>query len=276
MIYVPQGFRPHIKVDYPPNNHLIFEEWFYKVYATECESEREYLPIFWTSYYVNNNYGNDKRALKLLQDFIDGLDKSKKYFTIVQYDDGILNDLSGLDIKIFGMGGGNHDYPLPLICQPHPYSFTTNKDVFCNFMGALSHPIRKTLLPYAKKAGYLVSTSPIPIESYCLNLLRSVFTLAPRGYGVTSFRLMEAVQFGSVPVYISDKPMLPHNEPFDYGVLIDPEQIPHIDKILRSISMEEIAYKQKRLAEVWEMFTYEGCKNRILKHLYWHGMNHRP
>jgi len=268
MINVPSEFQPHIRVDYPPNNHLIFEEWFYKVYDftgdLEFLEDREYLPIFWTSYYVNHNYGQDRRAKQKLQDFINGLDKSKKYFTVLQYDDGILNDISGLDIKVFGMGGGYYDYPLPLICQPHPYSFTSQKDIFCNFMGGLTHQIRKELLPYAKKAGYLCSTSPMPIETYCMNLARSVFTLAPRGYGVTSFRLMEAVQFGSIPVYISDKFMLPHNEIFDYGVLIEPHQVPHIDKILRDITPEEIAYKQKRLAEVLEMFTYEGCKTRIL------------
>jgi hypothetical protein len=162
------------------------------------------------------------------------------------------------------MGGGHWDYPLPLICQPHPYSFTTQRDIFCAFMGALTHPIRKNLLPYIKKAGYLVNTFSIPIQDYCMNLSRSVFTLAPRGYGVTSFRLMEAVQFGSIPVYISDKPMFPHKEWFDYGVFIEPDRVQHIDKILKAITPDEIAYKQKRLKEVWEMFTYEGCRNRIL------------
>jgi len=172
-----------------------------------------------------------------------------------------------LDLKVFGMGGGHYDYPLPLTAQPHPYSSTIEKDIFCNFLGALTHQIRKDILPVAKKAGYLCSTSAMPIESYCMNLARSIFTLAPRGYGPTSFRLKEAVEFASVPVYVSDHFMLPHNEVFDYGVLIEPEQVPHIDKILRAITPEEIAYKQQRLKEVWEMFTYEGCKSRILKHI---------
>jgi len=269
MIQVPEEFRQHIKVVYPHNNFQILEEWYYKdyLYNVTQETEREYLPVFFTGYYVNNNYGNDRRAMQRLQDYIDSLDKSKSYYSLCQYDDGILNDVSGIDLKIFGMGGGHYDYPLPLTAQPHPYSFTVQRDIFCNFMGALTHPIRKELLPIAKKAGYLCSTSPLPIESYCLNLARSVFTLAPRGYGPTSFRLKEAVEFKSIPVYISDHFMLPHNEVFDYGVLIKPEQVLHIDKILRAITPEEIAYKQNRLKEVWEMFTYEGCKKRILRQL---------
>lgn len=264
MISVPDRFRPHIKVDYPPNNDLIFEEWFYKNWGllAYIQQTREYLPVFWTSYYVNHNYGNDKRALADLQNFINSLDKSKKYFTIVQYDDGILNDVSGLDLKVFGMGGYHYDYPLPLIGKPHPYSFTSERDVFCNFMGGLTHQIRKDLLPVAKKAGYLCSTSHLKIEDYCLNLSRSVFTLCPRGYGLSSFRLAEAVQFGSIPVYISDKFMIPYDEPFDYGVLIEPYQIPHIDKILRSVDIEE-----KRAHMNKELFTYEECKNQVLKHI---------
>lgn len=272
MINVPEQFRHHIRVDYPPNNDLIFEEWFYQYYlqspfAKNREHEREYLPIFFTSYYVNHNYGNDKRKLQELQDFINTLDKSKKYFTIVQYDDGILNDLSGLDIKVFGMGGGHYDYPLPLIAKPHPYSFSSERDVFCNFIGALTHQIRKDILPVAKRAGYLISTSSMPIEQYCLNLSRSVFTLAPRGYGVTSFRLMEAVQYGSIPVFISDRPMIPHNKEFDYGILIEPRDIPNIDKILKSFTEEEILLKQTLLKTAYPMFTYEYCKEAILMNI---------
>jgi len=272
MINVPEEFRPHIRVDYPPNNNLIFEEWFYKNYDftgdLEFLEDISYLPIFWTSYYVNHNYGQDRKAKQALQDYIDSLDKSTKYFTILQYDDGILNDVSGLDLKVFGMGGGHYDYPLPLTAQPHPYSFTTQKDLFCNFMGAVNHQVRKDLLPVAKKAGYFVSIKPIPIQEFCFYLSRSVFTLCPRGYGVTSFRLMEAIQYGSIPVYISDQPMIPHNKGFDYGVLIDPKDVSNIDRILKRLTPEEIEYKQMLLPMVYkDLFTYEACKKAVLDNI---------
>lgn len=275
MIEVPNEFQPHIKVDYPPNNRLIFEEWFYNQWPKESgddyqviELGREYLPIFWTSYFVNNNYGQDRKALQKLQDFINSLDKSKKYFTIVQYDDGILNDVSGIDLKVFGMGGGHYDYPLPLTAQPHPYSFTTQRDIFCNFMGAINHDVRRKLIPVAKKAGYFVNTAYMPIQEFCFHLSKSVFTLCPRGYGVTSFRLMEAVQYGSIPVYISDRPMIPHNKGFDYGVLIEPNDIPNIDRILRAIPQEEIEFKQMLLPSAYNnLFTYEACKQYVLENI---------
>jgi len=260
---VPKQFQPHIRVDYPPNNDLIFEEWFHKEFIGN-DYEREYLPIFWTSYYVNYDYGNDKIRLKLLQDYIDGLDTSKKYFTIVQYDDGVLNDLSKIDCKVFGMGGGKYDYALPLLTKPHPYSFTPKRDVFCNFMGSLTHQIRKDIIPVAQSAGYLVSTSQMPIQEYCLNLSRSIFTLAPRGYGLSSFRIMEAIQYGSIPVYISDKFMIPYGKDFNYGVLIEPKDISRIDEILKGVNIED---KRKEINDHLDYFTYKGCMEFILSNI---------
>ena len=135
-------------------------------------------------------------------------------------------------------------------------------------MGALTHQIRKQLLTVAKKSGYFVSTKSMPIQEYCFYLSKSVFTLAPRGYGVTSFRLAEAIQFGSVPIYVSDNFMIPYNMPFDYGVVIPAESAHLTDRILRAIPPEEIKRKQELLPKVYEeLFTYEGCKNQILKHI---------
>lgn len=267
MVNVPKEFQQPIRVEYPPNNSKIFEEWYIENHNPNDDTDRELLPIYFNGYFVNNNYGQDKNALKRLQNFIDSLDRNRKMYVICQYDDGILVDLSKHDIKKFYLGNAGGDYPLPLIAKPHPYSFTSQRDIFCSFMGALTHQIRKDLLGVAKRAGYLVSTSSMPIENYCLNLSRSVFTLAPRGYGVTSFRLMEAVQYGSIPIYISDHKMIPHNLPFDYGVIIEPHDIPNIDKILRSFTPEQISEKQEKLKSAYEMFTYEYCKEAILRNI---------
>src|ERR1043165_1445749 len=104
MIEVHPDFRPHLAEEYPPENDLIFEEWFYHNFKN-AHTERQYLPIFWTSYYVSKaRYGKDRSAIDMLQRFLDGLDKRVKYFTVLQYDDGIINDISKLDIKIFGSG----------------------------------------------------------------------------------------------------------------------------------------------------------------------------
>ena len=40
----------------------------------------------------------------------------------------------------------------------------------------------------------------------------SYFSICPRGYGPTSFRLYESIAAGVVPVYISDSHFLPYAE----------------------------------------------------------------
>lgn len=269
---VPAEFRPHIKHSYPGDNKLIFEEWFaeQKIPTTE----RVYLPIFWTSYYVNNKYGKDLNAIKKLQDYIDTIDKTKKYYTVCQYDDGILNDLSGLDIKVFAMSKG-YDYPLPLISKPHIFQFNSRRDIFANFIGRPTHPIRKNLFHLDKirllsgEERYFITDKIYTLIQYCEILSRSVFTLCPRGYGPTSFRIQEALQYGSIPVYISDEFVIPHNLMFEnYGVIVTEKGLPNIDKLLRSIPPEEIKRKQQALPGMFKnYFSYEGNLKIILENI---------
>jgi FkbM family methyltransferase len=263
---LPAEFRPRIKFPYPDDNHTIFEEWFFQ--QAIPKTERVYLPVFWTSYYVNHSYGKDKVAIKRLQDYINSLDRSKKYYTICQYDDGVLNDLSGLDIKIFGMSG-EYDYPLPLLCQPHRFTFRQSRNLFANFIGRNTHPIRKPLFDL-KGRGYLISDKRHSLQAFCDILSRSTFTLCPRGYGATSFRIQEAIQYGSIPVYISDEFIFPHNLMFEnYGVVIKEEEVGKIDEILRSIPPAEIQRKQAILPAMFKnYFTYEANRKIILENIF--------
>ena len=266
MVDVPAKFRPHIHSNYPDDNDLIFEEWFYKNF--EGARERIYLPIFWTSYYVNHKYGKDKVSLNELQQFLNSLDKTQKYFTICQYDDGILNEIRHLDIKVFGMSGHPIDYPLPLLCKPHKFQFNLPRNLFANFIGRVTHNIRSKMIKALPKSKDLyISEHKHNMQDYCRIIARSTFTLCPRGYGQTSFRILEAMQYGSIPVYISDVHLLPHNIPFyTYGVQVKESEIGNLMEILKAITPEEIKHKQKAIKELFEKyFTYEGCREVILQ-----------
>jgi hypothetical protein len=107
MVNVPEQFRPHIRVAYPEHNDLIFEEWFCDQHIN-LPLGPEYLPIFWTSFHVNNKYGTNIAARQALQRFVDSLDKSKNYFSILQYDSGPLVKLPE-NIKLFAMSGPTID-----------------------------------------------------------------------------------------------------------------------------------------------------------------------
>ena len=270
IIDIPAQFRPHHPFEYPKGNFTIFEEWFFQNVDPRQINGRIYLPIFWTSYYVKNNYGSNN--MQPLQDFINSLDKSQSYFTIVQYDDGILNNLDGLDIKVFAMSGKRVDYPLPLIAMQHPSAWTSEKEIFCNFVGRLTHPIREQVFNSCKDINnwYVKINTHSELEFRTI-LAKSLFTLCPRGYGVTSFRIMEALEHGSIPVYISDEFIIPHGIEFNsYGVLIHISVLDSrsIESILTEISPEKILELQARGKEVFDKYyTYQANKKLILCNL---------
>jgi hypothetical protein len=256
---------------YPPDNAITFERWYLNNFDKKDERERIYLPIQWTALYCNNGYGNAP-ILHSIQKYLDGLDRSKKYYTIVQYDDGILNNIKYLDIKVCAMSGPRIDFALPLLCTPHKFNFPApgypNKDIYASFIGSLTHPIRMQMIEQLQgKEGYYISTKHHDLREYCHILARSKYALCPRGYGQSSFRIQEAIDFGAIPVYISDEFVLPYNMPtFVFGYLFGENE--KIEDALNFMDEEGSDKLVKTIIEKNKsMYTYAGCKREILNHL---------
>lgn len=261
---IPDHFKlPHL-FQYPEDNKEYFEYWYLRNYDNATDKrDRIYLPILWTSYLCRANYGTDSKKIQALQNLVDSLDRSKRYYVVVQYDDGPMVDFKDLDVKVFGMSGGRVDYPLPLLCQPHKYQFPNiKKDIFCSFVGSNTHPIRKELVKnLSGKHGYFVSMKKHSLEEYCKILARSVFALSPRGYGPSSFRCQESINYSAIPVYVSDHHILPYNEPFP-GILTN--DIPGIRKLL---SESNVGVLRAQIESAKPLYTYEGCKKKILENI---------
>lgn len=272
MIDVPLRFRPHMKAIYPSGNVMPFEEWFYRYYVhnkwNNSRGKREYLPIFWTSILVNTNHAKTKEEVPELQAYVDSLDRSKKYYSIVQYDLGVVVDLKDLDILLFNMSE-NNGYPMPLICLPQSFNFKNERKVyFASFIGSNTHPLREDVFNLADRDEQLyISREPHNIQEYCRIMSQSLFALCPRGFGKNSFRIMEALQYGAIPVYYSDEFIIPHNIPFEmYGVKIDAGV--DILEYLEKIEPLEIYKKQQNIKEAYDkLYTYEGNFNLIIEHL---------
>ena len=81
--------------------------------------------------------------------------------------------------------------------------------------------------------------------------------------------MYEAFQLGAIPVYISDVHYLPWTDELDwsqFAVLIKPEQIPDLKRILLSYSPEQIAQMQTTAQQVYhKYFTLEGVCGQIHK-----------
>jgi len=269
MVNVPNEFMTEMPFHYPPDNTQIFERFYYAGFNTP--NERQYLPVQWTAYHVSHSFGNDVAAIDRLQRYIDTLDRSKKYYTIHQFDLGCMVDFKDLDILVFGMAGGRIDYCLPLLCMPHKYEFKAKpKTLFANFIGRKTHHVRDWVIDqFSDKFGCYVSEDKHDINSYCSIISNSIFTLCPRGFSSTSFRVIEALQYGSIPVIITGDLLEPHLvDANEYAIVIKENQFDRIYDTLSSIDKGEILYRQTYLHKYYEQyFTYPANKKLILEQL---------
>jgi hypothetical protein len=239
--------RKKMPFDYPQNNNIIFEEYFYEFYKNiEIKTQRTYLPIFWTGIYCSRNFGQGD--ISDVQEFIESLDKTKKYFTLVQYDDGILNDVSGLDILVFSLAQDKiYDYILPTTCKPRPnINKDRNRDIFCSsfgkYKGLVNHPLQDKLINTLPKNKYLIGKE-ININSYYDILERSIFFICVNGRSPTTFKICECFQTGTIPVFLYDKKWIPFEDEIEFErgcVMVRETEMYRIDEILSNISPLEI------------------------------------
>jgi FkbM family methyltransferase len=231
---------------YPDGNFCTFEDYLCDLKPEIIgNTERIFLPIAWTNWYNHSQHGemNLQAGVSELQKVIDKLPKLK-YWTYVQYDDGILNDISGLDIIVYASGCiKDNYYPVPLTYyRPNEQPFiSTEKPILAFFRGIDTNGLRQKMVTACNgKAGFDVSFfNNLPPLEFSKKMSQCKFALCPRGYGVNSFRIYEALKHGAVPVYISDRFLEPFNYPFDqYGVKILPHEIVNIEQILKSVDYE--------------------------------------
>ncbi len=271
---VPSAFQPPYKSMYPrysAGKHI--EEKMYEFFTREQEhihTNYVYLPIFWTSLYILRNYG---KQIQDVYEWLEQLDGSKRYFTVIQYADGIyIRKPLPAHITVFAAGGKGlniKDTPFDIRMRPHydlpllyDFSFPTwniTKDIYCSFIGSCTtHPIRKKCQEQLSKMNGLVFADTIQHSEYIRTMNRSVFSLCPRGFGLTSFRLFEAIAARAIPVYIwSEDAVLPYKDKIvwdSFCVLVHEDDISMIPDILRQIDIPKYL---AALDRVKSFFTYE-------------------
>jgi glycosyltransferase involved in cell wall biosynthesis len=290
IIEVPKRFAPRLPFAYPPHqiDKIMIEEKcmnYFKENCNKISSEYIYLPIQWTAYHLLNGYG------KNLEDLIDYYETTIKkfpksnFFTIVQYDGGTLIKLK--NCRIFSCSGDfmspigeNSCYePIPLICDKHPIKNISNKKYKVTFCGRKTHGIReKIFLTLKNENDYFlhetISNKFTDIDTQIFRYLinNSIFTLCPRGYGPTSFRLYESIQMKSIPIYISDKFWLPYENEIKwskFALCINENQINNIpqivDNIIKEKKYEEMIKEGQHIYEKY--FTWDSIIKNIVKNI---------
>tara|TARA_B100002019_G_scaffold283074_1_gene289044 strand:+ start:6874 stop:7758 length:885 start_codon:yes stop_codon:yes gene_type:complete len=285
VVDTPQQWIPKNTFAYPPHqglNPLIEERAFSYFTTMDIDSDYLYIPIQWTQYHCSHNWGNDAASVAEMQRWADELPKKypdKKFFTVVQYDDGTLVSID--NCKVFAASNSpkspradTQEYiPIPLLSDPHPSSPKEQRMNKVGFVGRNdTHSMRKILcdkLMGTPDYRFEVNHSGGNMSQLFRDVIQdSVFGLAPRGYGPTSFRLYETMQLGSIPIYISDVFWLPFEDVIDWekaALLVhsdDIDTIPaKVDAILDSGEYENYLEYGRMVYEKY--LTWDGTLNQI-------------
>tara|TARA_R100000008_G_scaffold57890_1_gene35839 strand:- start:3023 stop:4000 length:978 start_codon:yes stop_codon:yes gene_type:complete len=152
------------------------------------------------------------------------------------------------------------------------------KDFFCNFIGAINTHVRRkdVVKEFENQKDILISTYHWRdthdwdnIDYYPKVLENSHFTLCPRGFGRTSYRLYEAMQLGSIPVYLYDKPFLPYEDIMEWKdicVMIPMDRLQDASRLLRLKTETDIEEYKNNIQKVYnKYFTRAGVCDYILE-----------
>jgi glycosyltransferase involved in cell wall biosynthesis len=303
-IFDDAKWRPSCAMVYPPfKNGLYLEEYFYRFYQlnkARFPSWCSYINILWTNIYCNGLFQGKPYSQLELQKYIDTTfpenkgtsqdnckndhhaatdtkdpNKSQiKYFTIVQYDDGVLRKLPA-GTQIFSAGGVG-TVPLPLIYQDLSARFNNvtkiafeDKKYLCSFVGGFTHPLRTRMRNVLSGNPKILIHDRKSPEEFIEITRQSKFVLAPRGYGRSSFRFFEAYQLGSIPIYMYDDiNWLPFQDIIDYSkvaIIIKEDQLSQLTDRILSITPEQYRGFLIEYNKIAHLFTMEGMCEQILK-----------
>ena len=271
-----------------------FDEYAHR-HAAELDTDWIYLPVRWTNNYVRSRQERgepDLIACPRHQAVLNSLPANERYFTVVQSDDGIYEDVPP-NVLVFGAGGVG-DVPVPLLCSPHTRARGGHRPRLASFIGQVNcgGPKRPVDGTKARRSSFdpdangmkirwemvrqftevddcLIDLEIRDTEYFQQEMIRSVFALSPRGYGRTSFRMYEAMDLGCIPLYLYDEPWLPYADKLNwhtFSVLCPMADIIGLPERLRAISYE---WRSRALSEMEilydDYFTLNGMCRQIFR-----------
>lgn len=261
---VPDVFRPGRQpFRYPKHNRDFGVEQDFFEYLLQRphlltddpdEAQWHYLPVFWTRWHLNHDYG--KHGREELQKAMDRVMRDdKKTFTICQYTDGPLVEI-GRATQFLASRKTSEGRDVPLLSSPHRKPlWTPRKKYIASFVGRIStHPVRSRMADALRQSSnVLVFDGDRGTRFFVRTTLASYLALAPRGYGGSSFRFFEALQLGVAPVLIGDLDTRPFKDFIDWGAISfyvsEPEKLPNL---LSSLDREQVVQMGQHGAKIYQ------------------------
>lgn len=247
------------------------------------QSKLLYIPIFWTDLWCHllqvQNSRNIPELLRQVEEFrifittlFDEMQESgQNYYTIIQHDHGrVMYEFKFMGVKmpdclLVYTQSGVGEVTLPLlkdmsllkrpVCRDkkHLISFcgNTSTDMELGIRSKMDTVCRESFKDrYVNYCG----------DQWISIMADSTFSLCPRGCANTSFRIYEALQLVSIPVYIyTGTPTLPYQDlvPWErFSIIVNSEEIDKIPEIVRTLSQEQIDYMLATIEVIRNFFTY--------------------
>lgn len=231
------------------------------------EADWHYLPIMWSYWQLNNDYGRINR--EQMQTYLDSivLDYDKT-FTISEADNE-----PGFNIKnmvVFSANSGDNWIPTPLVTLPHKVpAVLPEKKYLSNFVGTIKpwETRIKMVQVLQKRLDVKIIQSKKGESLFVNTILESYSTLCPRGSALSSYRFYETMQLGVVPIMISDEDFRPFKNKIDWDICSYYfDSVDKLPEFFKSVSIGELEQKSVEAKYVWERL-FEKWPQYILDEL---------
>ncbi|KAG7351575.1 hypothetical protein IV203_010935 [Nitzschia inconspicua] len=292
---VPYHKAPGYKGPWMEN---VWQDRVQKLVATTLDNHNfhtvfgPYIPLTpaWTDIYVDGGYKtetNGSGAMELVTALRDVLRPNVIYITVCQNDDGFPGNDPHFEriqrqynILVLSSGGYGH-VPIPLLKQPE---YTVSKTILRRAMRVPVHK-RRHFVSYVGSLHHapddmrriMMMMDTIGYDHYYYGrwkwrhmMYQSKFSLCPRGFGRTSYHVMETLQMGLIPiqVYIDDDiPWMPYSSTIlsNISFTTSLSNLPILIQQLKNMSDSEIdAIEHDIRRFIPDYFTYDGVWKQIL------------
>jgi hypothetical protein len=137
------------------------------------------------------------------------------------------------------------------------------RPILASFQGVNSHPVRQALKGIAngtsivvnfverqRHVGKLDAINAKTDRDYEELLSKSIFAFVPRGDALFSYRLLEVMSFGCIPIVLSDGWILPFDRLLSWdrmSLRVHADVIPQLPQILTSLTAGDVLSRQERV-----------------------------
>ena len=169
---------------------------------------------------------------------------------------------------------------LPIQVSGHDYPGEGRRKYLASFQGVLSHPVRAALGQFNDGEKFIIriveklrhdslkldATAGRVDDDYRNIMENADFAFIPRGDALFSYRLLEAMSFGCIPIILSDNWILPFHRLIDWSSCsLRPreDEIAGCVALLKGMSDAEILNRKRKVLDVYQ--RYFSSLDQILK-----------